>query len=62
MMHRSLTTLARGTAALILAAALAGNVAGSSPASAQRTADTAANEVDGPNILINGGFERGADP
>jgi hypothetical protein len=53
--------LARGTAALLLGAALAGTLAGTPQASAQRAADTAA-EVDGPNILVNGGFERGADP
>lgn len=60
-MRTSLITLARGGTALILAAALTGSLAGTPPAGAHRAADTAT-EVDGPNILVNGGFERGADP
>jgi uncharacterized protein DUF642 len=59
-MSTSLIAPARGAAALILAASLAAALAGA-PASAHRAAD-AATEVDGPNILQNGGFERGADP
>lgn len=60
-MSASLITLARGASALILAAAITGSVAGTAPVDAHRAADTAT-EVDGPNILVNGGFERGADP
>src|SRR5579871_4504073 len=51
---------ARAAAALILAASLTGTLAGTA-ASAHRAADTAT-EVDGPNILQNGGFESGASP
>jgi hypothetical protein len=59
-MFTYLNTLERGAAALILAASFTGALAGM-PVSAHRAADTAT-EVDGPNILRNGGFEAGADP
>lgn len=55
------SSLTRGIAALSIATALAGAAPGA-PADAHRAADTAATEVDGPNLLVNGGFERGADP
>src|SRR5579883_1356599 len=60
MRTQSLVTLARGTAALILVAAFSGVLTGTSTAGAHRPADAV--EVDGPNILVNGGFERGANP
>ena len=55
------TNIARRTAALLLTAALAVPLTGAMHAMAQDAADPTT-EVDGPNILANGGFEQGADP
>jgi choice-of-anchor C domain-containing protein len=55
------TNSSRRVAALVLAAAVAFPWAGAAHVAAQRAHDIAT-EVDGPNILVNGGFERGADP
>jgi Protein of unknown function (DUF642) len=61
IMKLSATVLTRGAVALLLASALALPLAGAPVAGAHRAAD-ASTEVDGPNILANGGFEQGADP